>query len=102
MDCRLIKNCRIAKRASLPEYVSEIEDYLQLIQSKKIGACRYIRDLHLCIKRVRTVIFDYGQRGVPAVPAVPAFPALTPLLPTFRVSTTFAKEISGSGPPPIT
>jgi hypothetical protein len=93
VDCRLIKSCRIAKRASLPEYVSEIEDYLQLIQPKKIGACRYIRDLHLCI------IFDYGQRGVPAVPA---FPALTPLLPTFRVSTTFAKEISGSGPPPIT
>ena len=45
------------------------------------------------------VVIDYGEL---CVPVVPAFPALTPLPPTFRISTTFAKEISGSGPQPIT
>ena len=42
------------------------------------------------------IIIDYGKLGVPVV---------TTLLPTtllLRTSTTFAKEISGSGPPPMT
>jgi hypothetical protein len=59
-----------------------------------------------CVEKgVRIAVIDYGELGVSAVPAVPAVPAvhvLTPLVPTFRISTTFAKEISGSGPPPIT
>jgi hypothetical protein len=38
------------------------------------------------------IIIDYGKLGVPVV---------TTLLPILRTST-FAKEISGSGPPPMT
>jgi hypothetical protein len=39
------------------------------------------------------IIIDYGKLGVRVV---------TTLLPILRTSTIFAKEISGSGPPPIT
>lgn len=39
------------------------------------------------------IIIDYGKLGVPVV---------TTLLPILRTSTTLAKEISGSGPPPMT
>jgi hypothetical protein len=38
------------------------------------------------------IIIDYGKLGVPVV---------TTLLPILRTSTTFAKEISSSDPPPM-